>query len=439
MAEGGQFPWKRQKASTVAPDYRRLLRPLPEPPQGLKWVLCHTTSSGDDSHDGAHSQGGEGGRLRRQWMLVDTTGDVNAVAENDMSAHFTTTTTTTTEGFTCGGRATAAAATATICVAIGDSHVGSGNPAYRGISVPIMATAAVVDAPTNATETVAEVVGEIGDIRDQRIIPHATMVEPSNVSIVPFAAAATGPQNEVIVTTTRTSDSCDKKDSIASVKMNEDNIMSREFTEHVILPTDTLLGICLKYHISKRELQRANGFYGDNLRLAPERLVIPITEKAKRLGWQPQEPNSKPFQMAAIMARFKNLSTIEAKCYLETNDWNLEEATQEALKDEAWEREEHKRTRRLEEEEAARRRRAESESRQQQRQQQGRRQQHTFPHSHPHQDIYHSPEIEDDALNGKTCLCGLLSALRALIFGAAVSPRHKFVSVEMHHSVAVVA
>ena len=89
-----------------------------------------------------------------------------------------------------------------------------------------------------------------------------------------------------------------------------------DFVEHIILPTDTLAGLCLQYRISKRELQRANGFFGgDSLQLAPECLRIPITEKARRLGWTIQDVNSKPYKMATLKARYRHLSSMEAKWY----------------------------------------------------------------------------------------------------------------------------
>ncbi|KAL7575707.1 hypothetical protein ACA910_011523 [Epithemia clementina (nom. ined.)] len=126
-------------------------------------------------------------------------------------------------------------------------------------------------------------------------------------------------------------------------RKERDGEKNESFIEHLVMESDTLPGLCLRYHISKRQLQRANGFDGDSLRLAPKRLLVPITEKAKRLGWKPQNRNSKPYKMAAIVARCKHLSMDNAKRYLENNSWNLEEALQQVWDDEVRTREEEDR------------------------------------------------------------------------------------------------
>ena len=49
-----------------------------------------------------------------------------------------------------------------------------------------------------------------------------------------------------------------------------------EYQSHVVLPDDTLNGLCLKYKITPTQLRRANCFSGSNLALAPARLRIPV-------------------------------------------------------------------------------------------------------------------------------------------------------------------
>ena len=65
MTEGGVYPWKRRSTlAAAAPDYQRLLKPLPDPPTGLSWV-----------HDAASPQ---------KWILVAHT-DVAAQHEEQAS------------------------------------------------------------------------------------------------------------------------------------------------------------------------------------------------------------------------------------------------------------------------------------------------------------------------------------------------------------------
>ena len=61
--EGGVYPWKRAKNKAApAPDYKRLLRPLPEPPKGLSWIRDDQTP--------------------QKWVLVAHTNVVPVVARN---------------------------------------------------------------------------------------------------------------------------------------------------------------------------------------------------------------------------------------------------------------------------------------------------------------------------------------------------------------------
>ena len=49
-----------------------------------------------------------------------------------------------------------------------------------------------------------------------------------------------------------------------------------EYIEHIVLPTDTLQGICLAYKVSAMRLKKENGFSGNNLQLGPKKLRIPV-------------------------------------------------------------------------------------------------------------------------------------------------------------------
>ena len=56
----------------------------------------------------------------------------------------------------------------------------------------------------------------------------------------------------------------------------EDQENTADYFEHLVLPTDTFQGICLKYKISPTKLRQVNRFSGSSLILAPKRLKIPL-------------------------------------------------------------------------------------------------------------------------------------------------------------------
>lgn len=108
----------------------------------------------------------------------------------------------------------------------------------------------------------------------------------------------------------------------------------------VILPDDTLPGICLAYKISASRLKRANHFSGESLQLAPKRLIIPISQKAIAQGYlRVQDTDSNEYKLHAFQAEFPNLGLAEARAYLELSDWSLPEACQSAREDNDWEKE----------------------------------------------------------------------------------------------------
>ena len=91
-------------------------------------------------------------------------------------------------------------------------------------------------------------------------------------------------------------------------------ILGVDYVEHVILPTDTLQGICLAYKISSTRLKQANHFSGSSLLLAPKKLVIPISKQALRSGFiRVQDTDAKEYKLYSFLAEFKELSMTEAK------------------------------------------------------------------------------------------------------------------------------
>jgi hypothetical protein len=131
-------------------------------------------------------------------------------------------------------------------------------------------------------------------------VPNAKTV-PTVVMVPCLPSWQTRPRHTTPPSTpTTTSDSCDN------------------FIQHVVLPTNTLAGLCLRYHVSRRDLQRANGCGwlsndGDSLRLAPAILRIPITLKARQVGWQSQQQNDDfLLQITTLRAHAPCLSRKEA-------------------------------------------------------------------------------------------------------------------------------
>jgi LysM repeat protein len=91
-------------------------------------------------------------------------------------------------------------------------------------------------------------------------------------------------------------------------------VLGVDYVEHVVLPTDTLQGICLAYKISSTRLRQANCFSGNSLLLAPNKLVIPLSKKALRSGFiRVQDTDAKEYKLHAMLAEFPDLSMTEAK------------------------------------------------------------------------------------------------------------------------------
>jgi LysM repeat protein len=119
-------------------------------------------------------------------------------------------------------------------------------------------------------------------------------------------------------------------------------ILGVDYLEHVILPTDTLQGICIAYKISSTQLKLANHFSGNSLLLAPSKLVIPISKQALRSGYiRIQDTDQKEYKIHALLAEFPDFSMIEAKAYLELADWQLKDAIRSAKEDLEWEMEQN--------------------------------------------------------------------------------------------------
>jgi LysM repeat protein len=129
------------------------------------------------------------------------------------------------------------------------------------------------------------------------------------------------------------------------------NTATETFVEHIVEPSDTFQGICLRYKISATHLRQANGgFSGTNLSLAPNPLKIPnppnkagdyvkyVPEAAR--GGQTEElrdviPTAlTDGQVISLLQRqFVNMTSTEARAYMELSDWELDQAVQAAADD----------------------------------------------------------------------------------------------------------
>jgi len=119
-------------------------------------------------------------------------------------------------------------------------------------------------------------------------------------------------------------------------------ITNAEFTTHVLLPTDTLQGICLLYRISPTKLRQINRFSGNNLYMAPKTLRIPIN-KCKN-----QNTSSNYHKTHNVLTKLRSArahlqyTKKDAELYLNAFDQNVEKAVEGALSDAEWEEEEER-------------------------------------------------------------------------------------------------
>ena len=106
--------------------------------------------------------------------------------------------------------------------------------------------------------------------------------------------------------------------------------------EHVVLPTDTLQGLCLAYKISATKLRMENNFSGNSLQMAPKKLKIPMSKGSKGMMIRVQERSSKEFKLYAFVAEIPSMELVEAKAYLDLSNWDLEESLRSAREDEGF-------------------------------------------------------------------------------------------------------
>ena len=87
-----------------------------------------------------------------------------------------------------------------------------------------------------------------------------------------------------------------------------------DYVEHIVLPTDTLQGVCIAYKVSASALRRANHFTGHSLHFAPKKLLIPLSKHALRMGFiRVQDTDSKEYKLHYFQAEYPDMTLTEAK------------------------------------------------------------------------------------------------------------------------------
>ena len=106
-----------------------------------------------------------------------------------------------------------------------------------------------------------------------------------------------------------------------------------DYVDHVVVSSDTLAGLSLKYGVHRREIRRANNFEGDNVRTR-EVMRIPLGNQ-KQGGAMAQEDT-----LEVRTQRFRNatrLGAIEARIYLEAAEYDVDKAIAAAKEDDIFE------------------------------------------------------------------------------------------------------
>jgi hypothetical protein len=87
-----------------------------------------------------------------------------------------------------------------------------------------------------------------------------------------------------------------------------------DYLEHIVLPSDTLQGICLAYKISATRLRQVNQFSGNSLTSAPRKLIVPLSKKAIRTGFvKVQDTEAREYKVHAFLAELSSLKEAEAQ------------------------------------------------------------------------------------------------------------------------------
>jgi len=107
---------------------------------------------------------------------------------------------------------------------------------------------------------------------------------------------------------------------------------------HVVVPTDTLQGLSIKYGVSIAEIKSENRLISLNLH---EKFTLRIPERKKLIPNQTDLAELEAMMQRRLIGRFKKLTSIsdmsEALFYLEASEFDLETALKSYHEDSSWE------------------------------------------------------------------------------------------------------
>ncbi len=115
-----------------------------------------------------------------------------------------------------------------------------------------------------------------------------------------------------------------------AVSNNSVVLESPAVIEHVVMPADTLQGLCLRYRVSAVSLRQYNNFSGNAFR-SRKSLRIPLEPHVPVVIQQPTED--------VLIQKFINMTNEgreEARYYLNEHNWNLMEAIAALNGDTEW-------------------------------------------------------------------------------------------------------
>jgi len=168
-------------------------------------------------------------------------------------------------------------------------------------------------------------VPKVGSVRSITSIEHDNSSSSRTTLSIPFKIQRTASSSTI--------DSADN-----ALGPSGKGVLGVDYVEHVVLPTDTLQGICIAYKVSVPNLRRANHFSGQ-LHSAPKKLLIPLSKQALRTGYiRVQDTDTKEYKLSFFQAEYADSTPTEAKAYLELADWDLKEALRSMKEDREWQK-----------------------------------------------------------------------------------------------------
>jgi len=166
----------------------------------------------------------------------------------------------------------------------------------------------------------------LGSFRNVASVAASVVEDISTLASLPSIASgqSIGSNNAQSITVSSMKSGVFTPGGSTSCIANKDDVL---YLEHVILPSDTLQGICLSYKISVSKLRRVNRFTGNSLLEAPKRLIIPITKANMDSGFKQQDVESDDYKIYSLLADYPQASKEDIIASLRESKWDLDEAS----------------------------------------------------------------------------------------------------------------